>query len=33
MLAAGAALGAARAQEKTQNPIVLYVDMQVDPAK
>jgi heme-degrading monooxygenase HmoA len=33
MLAAGAGLSAARAQEKTRNPIVLYVDMSVDPAK
>jgi len=37
LLAAGAGLSAANAQEnapdKTRNPIVLYVDMQVDPAK
>jgi len=33
MLAAGASLGVANAQEKTRNPIVLYVDMSVDPAK
>ena len=33
LLAAGAGLSAAHAQEKSQNPIVLYVDMQVDPAK
>ena len=33
MLAAGAALGAATAQTKTRNLIVLYVDMAVDPAK
>jgi heme-degrading monooxygenase HmoA len=33
MLAAGASLSAVSAQEKTRNPIVLYVDMSVDPAK
>ncbi len=33
MLAAGASLSAASAQPKTRNPIVLYVDMSVDPAK
>jgi len=33
MLAAGASLGIVTAQEKTRNPIVLYVDMSVDPAK
>jgi hypothetical protein len=34
ILAAGAGLTAAQAQTKTaKNPIVLYVDMQVDPAK
>ncbi len=33
MLAAGASLGAASAQTKPRNPIVLYVDMAVDPAK
>jgi hypothetical protein len=33
MLAAGAGLGAATAQTKTRNPIVLYVDLAVDPAK
>jgi hypothetical protein len=37
LLAAGAGLSAVHAQEnaheKTGNPIVLYVDMQVDPAK
>jgi heme-degrading monooxygenase HmoA len=33
MLAAGASLGVVSAQEKTRNPIVLYVDMSVDPAK
>ncbi len=33
MLAAGAGLSAATAQTKTRNPIVLYVDMAVDPAK
>jgi antibiotic biosynthesis monooxygenase (ABM) superfamily enzyme len=33
MLAAGAGLGAASAQTKSRNPIVLYVDMAVDPAK
>jgi hypothetical protein len=34
ILAAGAGLTAAHAQPKTaKNPIVLYVDMQVDPAK
>jgi antibiotic biosynthesis monooxygenase (ABM) superfamily enzyme len=33
LLAAGAGLATANAQEKIQNPIVLYVDMQVDPAK
>jgi hypothetical protein len=33
LLAAGAGLSTVHAQDKTQNPIVLYVDMQVDPAK
>jgi antibiotic biosynthesis monooxygenase (ABM) superfamily enzyme len=33
MVAASAGLGSVSAQQKTQNPIVLYVDMQVDPAK
>jgi antibiotic biosynthesis monooxygenase (ABM) superfamily enzyme len=33
MVAAGIGVSAARAQQKTQNPVVLYVDMQVDPAK
>jgi antibiotic biosynthesis monooxygenase (ABM) superfamily enzyme len=33
MLAAGAGMSAARAQKKNENPVVLYVDMQVDPAK
>jgi len=33
MVAASVAVSAARAQQKTQNPVVLYVDMQVDPAK
>jgi antibiotic biosynthesis monooxygenase (ABM) superfamily enzyme len=33
MLAASVSVSAARAQQKTQNPVVLYVDMQVDPAK
>jgi hypothetical protein len=33
MLAVGANLGAASAQTKTRNPIVLYVDLAVDPAK
>jgi len=33
ILAAGAGLKVAPAQTKTANPIVLYVDMNVDPAK
>ena len=33
LLAAGAGLGTANAQSKAANPIVLYVDMNVDPAK
>jgi hypothetical protein len=33
ILAAGASLGAASAQPKASPPIVLYVDMAVDPAK
>jgi len=33
LLAAGAGLSALHGQEKSQNPIVLYVDMQVDPSK
>jgi hypothetical protein len=33
MLAAGAGLTAASAQTAAKNPIVLYVDMQVDPSK
>jgi hypothetical protein len=33
MLVAGAGAVAAGAQPKTQSPIVLYVDMSVDPAK
>ena len=33
MLAAWAGLGAVSAQTKRRNPIVLYVDMAVDPAK
>jgi antibiotic biosynthesis monooxygenase (ABM) superfamily enzyme len=33
MVVASVGLNAARAQQKTQNPVVLYVDMQVDPAK
>jgi len=33
MLAAGVGISAAKAQKKTENPVVLYVDMQVDPAK
>lgn len=33
MLAAGAGLGTAAAQTKARNPIVLYVDLAVDPAK
>ena len=33
MLAASVGVSAARAQKKTENPVVLYVDMQVDPAK
>jgi hypothetical protein len=33
MLAAGAGIGAASAQQNAQKPIVLYVDMQVDPSK
>jgi antibiotic biosynthesis monooxygenase (ABM) superfamily enzyme len=33
MLAVGANLGVASAQTKTRNPIVLYVDLAVDPAK
>src|ERR1035437_1731305 len=33
MLAAGAGVVAATAQTKARNPIVLYVDMAVDPAK
>lgn len=32
-LATAAGLGAASAQPAAKNPIVLYVDMQVDPAK
>ncbi len=33
MLAAGTGVSAIEAQTAKQNPIVLYVDMQVDPAK
>jgi antibiotic biosynthesis monooxygenase (ABM) superfamily enzyme len=33
MVAASISVSAARAQQKTPNPVVLYVDMQVDPAK
>ena len=33
MVAASISVGAGRAQQKTPNPVVLYVDMQVDPAK
>ena len=33
MLGASVGVSAARAQKKTENPVVLYVDMQVDPAK
>jgi len=33
LLAAGAGLSTANAQSKAANPIVLYVDMNVDPAK
>lgn len=33
MLAASVAASAVRAQQKDQNPVVLYVDMTVDPSK
>jgi hypothetical protein len=33
MVAAGVSLSVASAQQKALNPVVLYVDMQVDPAK
>jgi antibiotic biosynthesis monooxygenase (ABM) superfamily enzyme len=33
MVAASISVGAGRAQQKTPNPVVLYVDMQVDPVK
>jgi len=33
MVAAGVSLSVGSAQQKALNPVVLYVDMQVDPAK
>src|SRR5580704_19001675 len=33
MVAASISVSAARAQQKTPNPVVLYVDMQVNPVK